>query len=156
MRQGRWWFKFEIKGHEERASKSITLAQPKEASNHQFAAESATNWGWQKFATRETLFLHPSAIAQDSFIIICQIQALPKPPAGHWLGIGLPQRPGALSVSSNQSWTGGESSNGGVAGGTMAAGGPKRVVPRDLVASVGEMLDDPREYVHGPLMISLL
>jgi len=40
-------------------------------------------------------------------------------------------------------WTGGEGASGGVAGGTTAAGGPKKVVPRDLISSVGALLDDP-------------
>jgi hypothetical protein len=42
-------------------------------------------------------------------------------------------------------WAGGEGASGGVAGGTTAAGGPKKVVPRDLVSSVGALLDDPRK-----------
>lgn len=44
-------------------------------------------------------------------------------------------------------WTGGEGASGGVAGGTTAAGGSMKVVPRELVSGVGAMLDDPREYL---------
>jgi hypothetical protein len=42
-------------------------------------------------------------------------------------------------------WAGGEGASGGVAGGATAAGGVKKVVPRDLISSVGALLDDPRE-----------
>ena len=42
-------------------------------------------------------------------------------------------------------WAGGKGASGGVAGGTTAGGGVKRVVPRNLVSSVGSLLDDPCE-----------
>ena len=42
-------------------------------------------------------------------------------------------------------WAGGQGASGGVAGGTAAAGGVKSVVPKDLVSSVGALLDDQRE-----------
>ena len=44
-------------------------------------------------------------------------------------------------------WAGGAGASGGVAGGVAAGGGVKRVVPRDLVSSIGSLLDDPREYL---------
>lgn len=94
----------------------------------------------------------------DSFTIVCVIQAQAQPPAGYWLGVGL--QPKQESVSANllgaggrsvgsggglSAWSGGEGASGGVAGGTAAAGGVKKVVPRDLVDSVGALLDDPCE-----------
>ena len=42
-------------------------------------------------------------------------------------------------------WSGGEGASGGVAGGTTAGGGVKKVVPKDLIMSVGELLDDQCE-----------
>lgn len=156
VRKGLWWFRFEIKSlvPDERTNKIITLAT-KDASDHTFAVKTA-NWGWQQFAKRDALFLHPTVLAADGFIIQCTIQAQPQPPAGYWLGMGLP--PSAPFVSANavvgtravgsggglSAWAGGDGASGGVAGGTAAAGGVRRVVPRDLITSVGAMLDDPR------------
>ena len=129
----------------------------KDASDHTFAIKTA-NWGWQQFAKREQLFSDPLVLQADSFVISCTIQAQPQPPAGYWLGMGLP--PSVPFVSANavvgsktvgsggglSAWAGGEGASGGVAGGTTAAGGPKKVVPRDLISSVGALLDDPRKY----------
>lgn len=42
-------------------------------------------------------------------------------------------------------WSGGNGASGGVAGGVTAGGGVKRVVPRDMVHAVGQLLDDPSE-----------
>lgn len=128
----------------------------KDASDHTFAVKTA-NWGWQQFAKRDQLFQDPHVLQADSFVISCTIQAQPQPPAGYWLGMGLP--PSVPFVSANavvgsrqvgsggglSAWAGGEGASGGVAGGTTAAGGVKKVVPRDLVSSVGALLDDPRE-----------
>lgn len=158
-RKGLWWFRFEIKTTipDERNGKPVVLAT-KDASDHTFAVKTA-NWGWQQFARRDTLFLHPLAASGDSFIIICTIQAQPQPPAGYWLGMGLPpsQYTPANTVAGSRSlavgsggglsaWSGGEGASGGVAGGTTAGGGTKRVVPRELVSGVGTLLDDPREF----------
>lgn len=115
-----------------------------------FAVKTA-NWGWQQFAKRDQLFLHPAVVQADAFVIVCTISAQPQLPAGYWLGLSLPPRTlttGTTGSAINTSlglgsWAGGDGANGGVAGGTMAAGGPKRVVPRDLVSAVGDMLDDP-------------
>lgn len=146
VRKGLWWFRFEVRANND-AGKAIPLGSPKDASNHTFAAETATNWGWQKFSTRDSLFKHPLVEQNDYFTIVCTITSQPQPPAGHWLGLGIPQRP--LTFTGDRptavgGWTGGEGASGGVAGGTHAAGGPMRVIPRELVSAVGEMLDDPR------------
>lgn len=144
MRKGLWWFRFEVKVHEERTGKLAAIAS-KDASDHTFAVKTA-NWGWQQFGKRDQLFLHPAVVASDSFVIVCTISAQPQPPAGYWLGLGQPGRPGTVSGSPNSlAWSGGDGASGGVAGGTLAAGGPKRIVPRDLVSAVGDMLDDPSE-----------
>lgn len=45
-------------------------------------------------------------------------------------------------------WSGGEGASGGVAGGSTAGAGVKKVVPRDLVMSLGSLLDDPRELIR--------
>ena len=93
----------------------------------------------------------------DGFVILCTIQAQPQPPAGYWLGMGLP--PSAPFVFANNvvggrvvgsggglsAWSGGSGACGGVGGGVAAAGGVRRVVPRELVSSLGAMLDDPGE-----------
>ena len=142
MRKGLWWFRFEVKVSEERTGKLQVIAS-KDASDHTFAAKTG-NWGWQQFAKRDQLFLHPAVIASDSFIIVCTISSQPQPPAGYWLGLTVPSRMPSVSGSPNpMAWTGGEGASGGIAGGTMAAGGPKRVVPRDLVSAVGDLFDDP-------------
>lgn len=48
-------------------------------------------------------------------------------------------------------WAGGNGASGGVAGGTAAGGGVKKVVPKDLINSVGALLDDPCEWtLLGP------
>ncbi|CAK9783435.1 hypothetical protein CC85DRAFT_282171 [Cutaneotrichosporon oleaginosum] len=140
VRKGLWWFRFEVRAMND-ANKSIVLGAPKDASNHTFAAETATNWGWQKFATRDLLFKHQAAEQNDFFTIICTITSQPQPPAGHWLGLGIPQRP--VDRPTAVGWTGSAGASSGVGGGTYAAGGPKRVVPRDLISCVGDMLDDP-------------
>ncbi|GMK56447.1 hypothetical protein CspeluHIS016_0302870 [Cutaneotrichosporon spelunceum] len=145
VRKGLWWFRFEVRAAND-SGKPVVLGAAKDASNHTFAAETATNWGWQKFATRDSLFKHPLVEQNDYFTIICTITSQPQPPAGHWLGLGIPQRPDqptAVSGWTGTGWTGSGGASGGVGGGTYAAGGPKRVVPRDLISSVGEMLDDP-------------
>ncbi|BEI90280.1 uncharacterized protein CcaverHIS019_0303500 [Cutaneotrichosporon cavernicola] len=140
VRKGLWWFRFEVRAVNE-SGKPAVLGAAKDASNHTFAAETATNWGWQKFATRDSLFKHPLVEMNDYFTIICTITSQPQPPAGHWLGLGIrDERPTAWS---RDAWTGSGGASGGVGGGTYAAGGPMRVVPRDLISSVGEMLDDP-------------
>lgn len=143
IRKGLWWFRFEVKVPEERSGKFTGLAS-KDASDHTFAVKTA-NWGWQQFAKRDQLFLHPSVVAADTFTIVCTISAQPQPPAGYWLGMGnlAGMRASALGAPPNGAWYGGDGASGGVAGGTMAAGGPKRVVPKDLVSAVGDMLDDP-------------
>lgn len=156
MRKGSWLFRFEIKANNE-SGKAMGLGAPKDASNHTFAAETATNWGWQKFATRDSLFKHPIIEQTDCFTIICTITSQAQPPAGHWLGLGIPQRPAANDRPTAVGWTGSEGASGGVGGGTYAGGGPKRVIPRDLVSAVGEMLDDPRELLalhvaHGSVL----
>jgi hypothetical protein len=139
---------------DERTNKTVILAT-KDASDHTFAVKTA-NWGWQQFSKRDTLFLHPTVLAADGFTIHCTIQAQAQPPAGYWLGMGLP--PSVPFVSANtvvgtktvgsggglSAWAGGEGASGGVAGGTSAAGGVRRVVPKDLIFSVGGLLDDPR------------
>ena len=51
-------------------------------------------------------------------------------------------------------WAGGEGASGGVAGGTTAGGGVKKIVPRDLVSSVGALLDDPRASAAGPPLVT--
>lgn len=158
-RKGLWWFRFEIRSTQtdERTLKPVTLAT-KDASDHTFAVKTA-NWGWQQFAKRDQLFLNPHVLAADSFLIVCTIQAQPQPPAGHWLGLGLPPRdpttqPQAVTAVQGRdvgsggglsAWAGGEGAAGGVAGGTSAGGGPKRVVPAELVSAIGDMLDDPRK-----------
>ncbi|WWC87241.1 uncharacterized protein L201_002129 [Kwoniella dendrophila CBS 6074] len=131
----------------------------KDASDHTFAVKTA-NWGWQAFAKRDTLFQNPQVLQSDSFIIICTIQAQSQPPAGLWLGIGLQPSSttqnnigggGLLNHNGGKIGSGGglsawstlDGSAGGVAGGTSAAGGIKRVVPKELISSVGSMLDDP-------------
>ena len=118
------------------------------------------NWGWQQFSKRDQLFLSPSVLASDSFVIICTIQAQPQPPAGYWLGMGLPPNSNWLGATTSvgnrtvgsggglSAWSGGDGASGGVAGGTTAAGGVKKVVPRDLVSAVGSLLDDERKYEH--------
>ncbi|WVR04439.1 hypothetical protein IAU60_001442 [Kwoniella sp. DSM 27419] len=152
-RKGLWWFKFEVRptAPEPRAPRLEPMAT-KDASDHTFAVKTA-NWGWQAFAKRDTLFQHPQVLATDSFTIFCTIMPQPQPPAGVWLGVGL-QPPGGGLVQPNapkgvgsggglSAWASVDGSCGGVAGGTAAAGGVKRVVPKDLVWSVGTMLDDP-------------
>ncbi|ORY26879.1 hypothetical protein BCR39DRAFT_539919 [Naematelia encephala] len=153
-RKGLWWFRFEIKSTipDDRTGKVVTLAT-KDASDHTFAVKTA-NWGWQQFAKRDQLFLHNTVLHADSVLVVCTIQAQPQPPAGWWLGLGLPPRAdyvpantviGGRNVGSGgglSSWAGGDGASGGVAGGTAAGGGVKRVVPRDLVNSVGALLDD--------------
>jgi hypothetical protein len=143
VRKGLWWFRFEVRAANEN-NKPIVLGSPKDASNHTFAAETATNWGWQKFATRDQLFKHPLVEQNDYFTIICTITSQPQPPAGHWLGLGIPQRPSDRPTAVG-GWTGSDGASGGVGGGTYAMGGPKQVVPRELISSIGEMLDDPCE-----------
>jgi hypothetical protein len=157
-RKGLWWFRFEIKSTlpDERTGKIVTLAT-KDASDHTFAVKTA-NWGWQQFSKRDQLFLNSSVLASDSFVIICTIQAQPQPPAGYWLGMGLPPNSNWLGATTSvgnrpvgsggglSAWSGGEGASGGVAGGTTAAGGVKRVVPKELVSAVGSLLDDEREY----------
>lgn len=165
-RKGLWWFRFEIKSTlpDERTGKIVTLAT-KDASDHTFAVKTA-NWGWQQFSKRDQLFLNSSALASDSFVIICTIQAQPQPPAGYWLGMGLPPNSNWLGATTSvgnrpvgsggglSAWSGGEGASGGVAGGTTAAGGVKRVVPRELVSAVGSLLDDERECDHSKPMSS--
>lgn len=128
----------------------------KEASDHTFAVKTA-NWGWQQFAKRDQIFLDPQVLQVDMVIVSCTIQSQHQPPAGYWLGLGLP--PSVPFVTANtvvesravgsggglSAWAGGAGASGGVAGGTTAAGGVKKVVPRDLVSSVGALLDDPRK-----------
>ncbi|KAK8846758.1 hypothetical protein IAR55_005846 [Kwoniella newhampshirensis] len=151
-RKGLWWFKFEIRpiSLDPRTPKKDPIAS-KDASDHTFAVKTA-NWGWQAFAKRDALFQHPAVLDSDGFMIICTIQAQPQPPAGLWLGVGLQAGQGWVQVSSRggvgsggglSAWASSDGSAGGVAGGTSAAGGVKRVVPKDLVMSVGAMLDDP-------------
>ena len=155
-RTGVWFFRFEIKSlvPDERSNKIITLAT-KDAADHTFAVKTA-NWGWQQFAKRDGLFLHPTVQMADGFLILCTIQAQPQPPAGYWLGMGIPPsvpQPAMMNVGGRHvgsggglsAWSGGSGASGGVAGGVAAAGGIKRVVPRDLVSAVGSMLDDPCE-----------
>lgn len=138
----------------------------KDASDHTFAVKTA-NWGWQQFAKRDVLFKHPLPLATDSFVITCTIQAQPQPPAGYWLGMGIPPSadvrasetqtlPSAMRTENGpttrhvgsggglSAWSGGQGASGGVAGGTTAGAGVKRVVPRELVTGVGSMLDDER------------
>jgi hypothetical protein len=141
IRKGLWWFRFEVKVHEERTGKVHVLVS-KEASDHTFAAKTG-NWGWQQFAKRDQLFTQPAVVASDSFTIVCTISSQPQPPAGYWLGLSAPAGV-PLGSPPPLAWTGGDGASGGIAGGTMAAGGPKRVVPRDLVSTVGELFDDPR------------
>jgi hypothetical protein len=130
----------------------------KDAADHTFANKTA-NWGWQQFGLRSTLFRHPAVLTADSFIITCTVQAQPQPPAGYWLNMGqsLPVHgwvPANTVVNGKvvgsggglSAWTGSEGASGGVAGGTTAGGGVKRVVPRDLVVGVGALLDDPRAW----------
>jgi len=154
-RTGVWFFRFEIKSlvPDERSNKIITLAT-KDAADHTFAVKTA-NWGWQQFAKRDGLFLHPTVQMADGFLILCTIQAQPQPPAGYWLGMGIPPsipQPAMMNVGGRNvgsggglsAWSGGSGASGGVAGGVAAGGGIKRVVPKDLVSAVGSMLDDPR------------
>lgn len=93
-------------------------------------------------------------MAADCFIIVCTVQAQPQPPAGYWLNMGLPANgwvPANTTVNGKvvgsggglSAWTGSEGASGGVAGGTTAGGGIKKVVPRDLISGVGALLDDP-------------
>mgnify|MGYP007001964411 CR=1 FL=1 len=114
------------------------------------------NWGWQQFAKRDALFLHPAVVAADGVLIACTIQAQPQPPAGYWLGIGSPASTTTMAnttvngktVGSGgglSAWAGGGGAIGGVAGGLTAAGGIRSVVPRTLVSSIGSLLDDPRK-----------
>jgi hypothetical protein len=158
-RKGIWWFRFEVRALVPDNPRGRIIAS-KDASDHTFAVKTA-NWGWQQFAKREVLFQDPLVQQADCFVISCTIQAQPQPPAGYWLGIGLP--PSVPFVSANtvagtkavgtggglSAWAGGSGASGGVAGGVTAAGGVKKVVPRDLVNSLGDMLDDPREqHLH--------
>lgn len=161
-RKGLWWFRFEIKSlvPDERTNKLVTLAT-KDAADHTFAVKTA-NWGWQQFAKRDGLFLHPVVQAADGLVIICTIQAQPQPPAGYWLGMGIPPTMpvSATTTISNKTvgsggglsaWAGGSGASGGVAGGVAAGGGVKRVVPRNLVSSIGSLLDDPRTSISTRL-----
>lgn len=161
VRKGLWWFRFEIKSTvpDERTGKIINLAT-KDASDHTFAVKTA-NWGWQQFAKRDQLFTHQTVREADSFLVVCTIQAQSQPPAGFWLGMGIP--PSVTFVSPNtvvsgrtvgsagglSAWSGGDGASGGVAGGTAAGGGARRVVPRDLINSVGALLDDQRKAACG-------
>ncbi|RXK42252.1 hypothetical protein M231_00611 [Tremella mesenterica] len=153
-RRGLWWFRFEIKSTtiDERTQKLATLAS-KDAADHTFAVKTA-NWGWQQFAKRDQLFHHHSVLTNDEFIVICTIQAQPQPPAGWWLGMGIPSKvdfaanvtPSGKSVGSGgglSAWSGGGGASGGVAGGTTAGAGLKKVVPKELIEGVGMLLDDP-------------
>nr|XP_031861911.1 uncharacterized protein CI109_002741 [Kwoniella shandongensis]KAA5528983.1 hypothetical protein CI109_002741 [Kwoniella shandongensis] len=151
-RKGLWWFKFEIRpvSPDPRTPKRDPIAS-KDASDHTFAVKTA-NWGWQAFAKRDALFQHPAVLDSDGFMIICTIQAQAQPPAGLWLGVGLQPGQGWVQANSRNgigsggglsAWASSDGSAGGVAGGTSAAGGVKRVVPKDLITSVGSMLDDP-------------
>lgn len=147
-RKGLWWFKFEIRPAPTAANPKPDPIASKDASDHTFAVKTA-NWGWQAFAKRDLVFLHPSVMATDSFVIVCTIQAQPQPPAGFWLGVGL--QPGqGVGVNTRGIGSGGglsawstEHGYGGVAGGTTAGGGARKVVPKDLITSVGSLLDDP-------------
>lgn len=147
-RKGLWWFKFEIRPAPTAANPKPDPIASKDASDHTFAVKTA-NWGWQAFAKRDLVFLHPSVMTTDSFVIVCTIQAQPQPPAGFWLGVGL--QPGqGVGVNTRGIGSGGglsawstEHGYGGVAGGTTAGGGARKVVPKDLITSVGSLLDDP-------------
>jgi len=100
------------------------------------------------------VFQHPTVQQSDSFLIVCTLQAQPQPPAGYWLGLGLP--PSVPYVAANtvttgrsvgsggglSAWAGGAGASGGVAGGVAAGGGVNRVVPGGLVSAVGALLDD--------------
>ena len=160
-RKGLWWFRFEIKSlvPDRNTNKIVTLAT-KDAADHAFAVKTA-NWGWQQFAKRDGLFLNSAVQAADGLVITCTIQAQPQPPAGYWLGMGLPATSpiaavttvGAKTVGSGgglSAWAGGAGAGGGVAGGAAAGGGVKRVVPNDLVSAVGSMLGDPSESWSAP------
>ncbi|WRT65011.1 uncharacterized protein IL334_001952 [Kwoniella shivajii] len=155
VRKGLWWFKFEIRPIPFDARSTTNnrhdILASKDASDHTFAVKTA-NWGWQAFAKRDSLFQHPQVLSTDSFMIVCTIQAQPQPPAGLWLGVGLqPSQQGLINPNGGNvgsggglsAWASSDGSAGGVAGGTAAAGGVKRVVPKDLISSVGSMLDDP-------------
>ncbi|WVF70048.1 hypothetical protein IAT40_004835 [Kwoniella sp. CBS 6097] len=154
-RKGLWWFKFEVRPlpFDSRSVRPEPLAA-KDASDHTFAVKTA-NWGWQAFAKRDTLFQHSQVQATDSFMIVCTIQPQPQPPAGLWLGVGLqpasaiqtgliqPNSRGVGSGGGLSAWATSDGSGGGVAGGVAAGGGVRKVVPKDLIRSVGAMLDDP-------------
>ncbi|WVW78723.1 hypothetical protein I302_100683 [Kwoniella bestiolae CBS 10118] len=162
VRKGLWWFKFEIRPipspgdatrptgpstNNNRNTPQTEALASKDASDHTFAVKTA-NWGWQAFAKRDALFQHPSVLQTDSCMIICTIQAQPQAPAGVWLGVGLQpaiNTGGGRTVSGGglSAWSTSDGSAGGVAGGTSAAGGIRRVVPKELVSSVGSLLDDP-------------
>lgn len=113
---------------DERQGKMVPVVS-KEASDHTFAVKTA-NWGWQQFVKRDHLFLHPNVVPHDSFTIVCTISGQPLPPLGYRLGMAPPRSGGSPSDSTVD---------------TGASGGPKRIVPRDLVSAVGDMFDDPRE-----------
>ncbi|ODO03145.1 hypothetical protein I350_05990 [Cryptococcus amylolentus CBS 6273] len=143
-RKGLWWFKFEIRSGHPKPETIVT----KEASDHTFAVKIA-NWGWVSYLKRDALFLHPQVLASDTFQILCTIRAQPQPPAGFWLGVGLqPSSPvkadgrGGGSGGGLSQWAS-QSGCAGVAGGTTAGGGSRRVVPKELVMGLGSMLDDP-------------
>ncbi|WVQ97835.1 hypothetical protein IAU59_004950 [Kwoniella sp. CBS 9459] len=154
-RKGLWWFKFEVRPlpFDSRSVRPEPLAA-KDASDHTFAVKTA-NWGWQAFAKRDALFQHPQVLATDSFMIVCTIQPQPQPPAGLWLGVGLqpssttqsgliqPNSRGVGSGGGLSAWASSDGSCGGVAGGVAAGGGVRKVVPKDLIRSIGAMLDDP-------------
>lgn len=139
---------------DERTGKILTLAS-KDAENHTFAVKTA-NWGWQQFAKRDALFFHPTVLDTDGILVVCTIKAQAQPPAGYWLGIGLPSQTDVSAVTYVQgkyvgsggglsAWSGGYGAGGGVAGGVAAGGGQRRVVPKDIMLAVGQMLDDPCE-----------
>lgn len=128
-RKGLWLFRFDVKVMDERTNKMQTLCY-KEASDHTFAVKTA-NWGWQQFVKRDHLFLHPSVVANDTFTIVCTISGQSLPPLGYRLGMAPPRQSGSTSSEA--------------AIDTGASGGPKRIVPRDLVSAVGDMFDDPCE-----------
>lgn len=117
---------------DERTNKMVTLCY-KEASDHTFAVKTA-NWGWQQFVKRDHLFLHPSVVANDTFTIVCTISGQSLPPLGYRLGMAQPRQSGSSSDAAVD---------------TGASGGPKRIVPRDLVSAIGDIFDDPCELAFS-------
>ena len=156
-RKGLWWFRFEIRSTvpDERSNKIVTIAT-KDAADHTFAVKTA-NWGWQQFTKRDAVFHHSTIQQSDDFVIVCTLQPQPQPPAGYWLGLGLP--PSVPIVTANtvamgktvgsggglSAWAGEAGASGGVAGGSTAGGGVKRIVPGGLVSAIGALLDDQGE-----------